>query len=461
MALSRRIALLAVLAPLALAWLARADAADAASPSHIRHFFVIVLENENAGETFGAIPPAPYLGRTLKAAGAYMPNYHGTGHHSLDNYISMVSGQPPNEVSQGDCPVYLEMMPGSLGSDGVARGQGCVYPGSVQTIVDQLEEKGLGWRGYMQDQASAVFEGVPGTCRHPEIGAHDNAFVATATDQYATRHNPFVYFHSIIDHPTCDENDVDLSQLPRDLRRERTTPAYSFITPDLCADGHDATCPDPSQPGGFAGVEAFLREWVPRIQASPAYDSRSAILITFDESANGAESCCGERSGPNTANNGDGVAVGEGGGRVGAVMLSPCVRPGTVARRAYNHYSMLRWVEDDFGRKHLAEAARTGVTPFGSDVFTRPGCRLKTSLTARPSRAVAGRSTAFRFRFKTELPRCRQGARIHFGKRYARTDGRGIARITTRIGSPGIHYAAASSPHCNAARAPVRIVKRR
>jgi hypothetical protein len=372
----RRLALLALLPLLAIPLLARASdtAAAPAKPPHIKHLFIIVLENENAAETFGAVPPAPYLGRTLKAQGTYLPNYFGTGHHSLDNYISMVSGQPPNEVSQGDCPVYLGMRPGSLRPDGIARGQGCVFPGRVKTVVNQLEEKGISWRGYMQGMGAAVSEGIPASCRHPEIGQADDAFVATETDQYATRHNPFVYFHSIIDHPTCRENDVDLVRLNKDLRKERTTPAYSFITPDLCADGHDAICPDPSQPGGFAGIEKFLREWVPRIKASAAYKDRGAILITFDESETGAESCCGEKSGPNTTNNGDGIAVGNGGGRIGAVLLSPCARPGTVARHPYNHYSMLRWVEDDFGLEPLAEARKPGAKPFGTDVFSRPGC---------------------------------------------------------------------------------------
>jgi hypothetical protein len=376
MALPRRIATVALLliAPLLFAPGSRAATLQAQPAPHIRHLFLIVLENENAGTTFGAEAPAPYLGRTLRAAGAFVPRYYGTGHHSLDNYLSMVSGQPPNELTQGDCPVYLEMRPGTLGGDGVARGQGCVFPGRVRTVASQLEAKGIGWRGYMQDMVAGASSGEPTACRHPAIGSPDNAFVATAGNRYATRHNPFVYFHSIIDHPTCRENDVDLARLSKDLRKESTTPAYSFITPDLCADGHDAVCPESSLPGGFAGIEAFLREWVPRIKASPAYRDRGAILITFDESETGAASCCGERSGPNTPNNGDGIATGNGGGRVGAVLLSPCVRPGSVSGRSYNHFSMLRWVEDNFGLAPLAEAAKPGVRPFGRDVFTRPGC---------------------------------------------------------------------------------------
>ena len=39
------------------------------------------------------------------------------------------------------------------------------------------------------------------TCGHPAVGSADGTQKATARDQYAARHDPFVYFHSIIDSP--------------------------------------------------------------------------------------------------------------------------------------------------------------------------------------------------------------------------------------------------------------------
>jgi hypothetical protein len=339
----------------------------------IKHLFVIMLENEDAKTTFGPQAPAPYLSATLRQAGAYIPNYYGIGHASLDNYIAMISGQPPNQQTQSDCQTFTPMLPGTLRKDGVALGQGCVYPRKVKTIADQLEASGQTWRGYMQDMASSTEEGEPASCRHPAIGAADPTQGARPNDQYATRHNPFVYFHSIIDSPACSRNDVDLERLPRDLERERTTPAFSFITPDLCSDGHDLTCADESQRGGYEGIEAFLREWVPRIERSAAYQDHGAILITFDESSTSGASCCGEQTGPDTASNG-GSDPGGGGGKVGAVMLSPCVKPGTVSKRPYDHFSFLRWAEDNFGLPHLADAGEEELRPFGADVFTEPGC---------------------------------------------------------------------------------------
>ena len=61
--------------------------------------------------------------------------------------------------------------------------------------------------------------------------------------------------------------------------------------------------------------------------------------------------------------------TGPGGGRTGAVLLSPLIRPGTVSTVPYNHYSLLRTIEDIFGLPHLGDAAMPQVRSFGPDVF--------------------------------------------------------------------------------------------
>ena len=61
--------------------------------------------------------------------------------------------------------------------------------------------------------------------------------------------------------------------------------------------------------------------------------------------------------------------TGPGGGRVGAVLLSPLIQPGTVSTVPYNHYSLLRSIEDIFGLPHLGNAATARVRSFGPDVF--------------------------------------------------------------------------------------------
>jgi hypothetical protein len=346
-----------------------ASTAPAAAASPVRHVFVIVLENQNASTTFGPGSPAPYLATTLTSAGAFVPGYYGIGHNSLDNYIAMVSGQAPTVATQGDCPDFIDVLPGTPTSDGQVLGQGCVYPASVQTVAGQLQARGLSWKGYMEDMGNNPVRDNGVTCAHPAIGSPDGTQQATATDQYATRHNPFVYFHSIIDNPAgCQARDVPLSRLPTDLASVKSTPNLSFITPNLCHDGHDATCADGTA-GGLPAADAFLRQWVPQITASPAFQRDGLLVIAFDEAASDSTACCGEQSGPNTPAAG-GPMGGAGGGRTGAVLLSPFIAPGTVSAQDYNHYSLLRSIEDSFGLAHLGYAAAPGLRAFGGDIFT-------------------------------------------------------------------------------------------
>jgi hypothetical protein len=337
----------------------------------IGHVFVVVLENADADTTFGADSPAPYLAATLRRQGAFVPGYYGIGHHSLSNYLAMISGQAPTRATQDDCPIFSDVAPGTPQADGQVRGQGCVYPATVPTLPGQLETKGLTWKGYMEDMGNDRARDGGRACAHPPIGARDTAQAASPIDQYATRHNPFVYFHAIVDRPArCAARDVPLTALPNDLTHAQTTPNLSFITPDLCHDGHDATCAD-GGPGGLAAADTFLREWIPRITGSPAFRRDGLLVITFDEASGDADACCGERSGPNTSSPG-GPDGGAGGGRVGAVLLSPFIRPGTTTNHKYNHYSLLRSIEDAFGLAHLGFAAAPGLRAFGGDVLNQP-----------------------------------------------------------------------------------------
>jgi hypothetical protein len=180
-----------------------------------------------------------------------------------------------------------------------------------------------------------------------------------------------VYFHSIIDSPTCAQNDVPLTQLDSDLSAASSTPSYAFITPNLCHDGHDAPCVN-GEPGGLASADEFLKTWVPKITGSPAWGEGSLLVITFDEAENGdATACCGEVPGYNTPNPG-GPTPGPGGGRTGAVLISQYVKPGTTNATPYNHYSLLKSTEDVFGLPYLGYAGRPGLVAFGSDVYNGP-----------------------------------------------------------------------------------------
>jgi hypothetical protein len=407
------------------------------APGKINHILVIELENEGYSATFGSGSPATYLNGTLRKKGELVSNYFGIGHFSLNNYIAQISGQAPTRVTQADCAnngfAFANVTPGTpdkapLLNPGQVDGQGCVYPAAVPTIASQLDAKYppnrtthvAAWRAYEQDMGNTpARDGGPidptgGTdCGHPAIGAPDLAEVATATDQYTSRHNPFVWFHSVIDKTTeCAANVVPLGtlgangkpsatgHLAKDLRSAATTPRFGFITPNLCSDGHDGTCAGPNsqggQVGGLTGADAFLQAWVPLILNSPAYrHGDMLVVITFDEAdvnqsdPTYAAACCNELSGPNTAAPGNAGAstdsAAPGGGRTGALLLNPkYIRAGsTDMSGSYNHYSALRSYEDLLGLTtggadglgHLGFAASQGLTPFGPDVFNSAGNR--------------------------------------------------------------------------------------
>jgi phosphatidylinositol-3-phosphatase len=409
-------------------------------PGKINHIIVIEFENEGYQTTFGPGSVATYLNGTLRPDGELLQNYYAIGHDSLDNYIAQVSGQSPTEDTQADCAdngfAYASVEPGTPDPNqsvnpGQVDGEGCVYPSSVQTIANQLDAKYppnpkthvASWRGYDQDMGNTpardggVADATGGTdCAHPALGATDTAEVATAVDQYTTRHNPFVWFHSIIDNTAeCDANVVPLGTLGAngqpspsghlavDLRREKTTPRFAFITPNLCSDGHDGTCAGTNSTGGhvggLTGADQFLQAWMPLILDSPAYKhGDTLVVITFDEAdvdrsdPSYAASCCNEVTGPNTHAPGDaGLATdtAPGGGQIGALLLnSKYIVPGSAdVTGSYNHYSALRSYEDLLGLStggadgegHLGFAAARALAPFGPDVFnSRAAAKART-----------------------------------------------------------------------------------
>ena len=359
----------------------QSNALNAQPSKKPKHVFVVVLENEGFQTTFGQGSPAPYLSRELVSKGLLLRQYYGIGHFSLDNYIAMVSGQAPNSYTQNDCFTYYDfgLLTKTLDPDGQALGAGCVYPDSVLTIANQLETKHLSWKGYMEDMRE--------DCTHPVLGQPDNHIKAGKDSQYATRHNPFVYFHSIIDHPTCVENVVPLSRLDDDLKSVTKTPNLVFITPNLCHDGHDRAS-GLCDGGHLVSADRFLTSLVTKIVHSPAYQKDGMLVITFDEAdieiedgrvvpqGTDSTSCCNEPLGPNTVAPG---RTGPGGGRTGTLIISPYVGRGC-DDHPYNHYALLRSLEDLFGLEHLGFAAQPGLKAFGDDVYglTESPCEPQT-----------------------------------------------------------------------------------
>ena len=329
----------------------------------VRHVFVINIENKGYDETWGRQSKAPYLAQTLRRKGVLLYNYYGTAHNSQPNYVAQISGQAPNPQMQADCQIYSSFVGSGTVAPQQAVGHGCVFPTSVNSLPIQLDRGGYSWRGYMQDMKTP--------CLHPAINTQDGTQKATKGNQYAVRHDPFMYFTSITGRPSyCRQHVVNLTVLQHDLRSVATTRNLSYITPNLCSDGHDSPCVD-GRPGGLVSVNTFLRTWVPRILNSPAFKANGVLIITADESdgpQSDASSCCNEQAGPNSPAPG---IFGMGGGRIGALIISRWTKPDTYSTTPYNHYSLLASIEDIFRRPYLGFAGQQGLYRFGLDIYSK------------------------------------------------------------------------------------------
>jgi hypothetical protein len=303
---------------------------------------VIALAGSSYEAAFGSASPATYLAR-LRAQGALLTNYTALGTGDLPDYIALVSGQAPNAATEAGCTTYADF-PANTKPDGTGyvRGTGCVYPIQTLTLPDQLTSARKSWRAYVEDLASGP--GAVKSCRHPDPGAADPTQQARVGDQYAARHNPFIYFHSLLDLGDCATNDVDLGQLNGDLGTTTKTPNLTFLIPNLCHGGGNQPCVD-GQPGGLVSADSFLRQWVPLILRSPAYRKDGLLIITFAGPGSGGEI------------------------HTGTLLLSRYVRRASTSARPYDAYSLLRSIEDIFGVAHLAGANGTGVGSLTDDVL--------------------------------------------------------------------------------------------
>jgi hypothetical protein len=305
----------------------------------IKHVWLIILENKSYDATFTGLNNNTYLWKTLPSQGVLLKNYYGTGHFSLDNYISMVSGQATQPDTQSDCPNYdtfngtvdtsgslftnpnYGQVQSAAGVNAPAGHNGCVYPANVPTLFNQLDEAGVSWKGYAQDLNSSYNGDPHGTagltsnsagvqyCGAPyaapgALGTQPNPGAAVGNDQYVPKHFPFPWFESILQSGDCNSQHIaDLfdpsNGLYHDLQSESTTPAFSWISPNNCSDAHDAVChgnnlsggfSDPNTPnpptnytGGLYAADLVLEHVVPEIEASPAFRDGGLIDITFDE----------------------------------------------------------------------------------------------------------------------------------------------------------------------------------
>ena len=316
----------------------------------ITHVFTIVLGDNGYETAFGEGSTAPYLAKTLREKGELLPNYYAVAQGDLANEIAMVSGQGPNPATAANCPEPKDVEPGTLDASGQAQGEGCVYPAEILSLPDLLAASEKTWK---------VYAGEP----HPEW------------------RNPFAYFHSLTDEPKCADCEAGLDQLSADLASEESTSAFSYIVPGDCEDGSETPCEE-GKPAGLAAAQPFLEKVVPEIEASDAYKKGGLIAITFaqaspDVAEPDVSACCATPEYPNlpaappVPPGEAGVKASGGGGRVGMLLLSPFVEPGSTDDTGYyNHFSFLLSVEELLeAAPPLGYAADPALTAFDSTVY--------------------------------------------------------------------------------------------
>jgi hypothetical protein len=164
-----------------------------------------------------------------------------------------------------------------------------------------------------------------------------------------------------------------LNQLSADLATPSRTPSFAYIAPDPCHDGSPMPCAS-GAPAGLPAAEGFLKQVVPEITGSKAYKENGLLAITTDEAPSSGEfadssSCCGQPQFPNLPAPSSALGP-EGGGQVGALLLSPFIAKAGVSQEPYNHFSLLRTIEDLFGLPHLGYAGLSKVSSFEPSIFS-------------------------------------------------------------------------------------------
>jgi hypothetical protein len=248
-----------------------------------RHIIWIWMENRSYGQVLGKNGAATHLKSYARRCGV-ATRYYAITHPSLPNYLAAVSGSTGGVTSDCSPSSCLQRRP---------------------SIFGQLQTRGQRWAGYAENMQSRC----------------DRA----SYDGYAARHNPAVYFRQV--HSRCLQWDVRMGGTTGRFAtalRNRSLPAFTFVTPNLCDDGHDCST---------AHADDWLGSWLGRIVASPSYDAgATAVFVTWDEGLDGSSN------------------------RVATVVIAPSVTPGTRDATHLTHYSLLRTAELLLGLPLLGHA---------------------------------------------------------------------------------------------------------
>ena len=236
----------------------------------------------------------------------------GSGQAPYLNALAAQYGLATNyyATSHPSEPNYVALVAGStlgVSSDGV-------YDLTGPSLFSQLAAAGRTWRVYAQDDQAGCFTGTSAD------GGPDGP---GAPGTYARKHNPAISFTSVAGNPAQCRNIGPLGAFAPGAA------SFELIIPNLTNDMHD---------GSIGQGDAFLAAFVPQIIASPAFRAGGVLFITFDEGGS------------------NGGSLGDGGGHVATLIISPDVTAGYRYRAYADHASLLRTTEGILGLPCLANA---------------------------------------------------------------------------------------------------------
>jgi phospholipase C len=133
---------------------------------------------------------------------------------------------------------------------------------------------------------------------------------------------------------------VDLGQFYVDVKDEASFPAVAVIAPYDSVSGHPGYAMEPS-------FDALASDIIARVRANPALWKKTAILITFDEGGGYYDSGYVQF----IDFFGDGT-------RVPMIAVSPWARRGHVDHTYYDHASVAKFIEHNWGLPPLSARSR-------------------------------------------------------------------------------------------------------
>jgi hypothetical protein len=286
-----------------LALTAFAAIVSSASPllamSRYEHILVIIAENKGYSQIIGNTADAPNL-NALASQYGLATNFYGEVHPSEANYVAMLGGSTFG--IHDDDAWYCQPAQRATYCDGSnARG----YPShliAARSLMDQLDDAKLTWKGYFEDLpapgSTVVYDPSPERKdpKRPDF-------------LYASKHNGFLNFARVHQDPRIAEKIVPLTQLRADLVAGRL-PNYAHIVLNQCNEMHglsgdkvNSDCVSRSRdPRTLAGIirrgDKAIGNLVDEITASSIWSGPSnvAVVITWDEDDHdtvGAQGCCG------------------------------------------------------------------------------------------------------------------------------------------------------------------------